>query len=401
MIYASTGTYTLAGTVTGPGAAGATIVLGGASTATTTTSANGSFSFSGLPNGTYTLTPSETGIGFSPASQTVTINGAHSLGTTFSTAVLGYSVSGTVSGAPGITMGLTGTTSQTTVADGSGNFTFATVPNGTYTIAPVGAGFSVTPASQSVTVNGAAVTGVNFTGTVIYYSISGTITGGAGSTVNLTGTSTATTTANGSGNYSFTGITVGTYAVIPVITEGVVFNPGSQTVVVSGASAVGVNFAVPNGCPCDTIWPSAPTPATADFGDTKAVEVGVNFTASADAYITGIRFYKASTNTGTHVGHLWTSTGTLLGTATFTSESASGWQQVFFPSPIPVTANTTYTASYLAPAGHYPANLNYFATSGVSTPPLPGAGRQHNGSQRSVCLHEHRGIPEPRCRRHS
>ena len=40
--------------------------------------------------------------------------------------------------------------------------------------------------------------------------------------------------------------------------------------------------------------------------------------------------FKSVANTGAHVGNLWTANGTLLATATFTSESASGWQQVSF-----------------------------------------------------------------------
>src|SRR5208283_5762484 len=84
-----------------------------------------------------------------------------------------------------------------------------------------------------------------------------------------------------------------------------------------------------------------------------------------NGYITGIRFYKGSGNTGTHLGHLWTSTGTLLATATFSNETASGWQQVNFATPVAITAGTTYIVSYYAPAGHYAYNLNYFASSGV------------------------------------
>ena len=59
-----------------------------------------------------------------------------------------------------------------------------------------------------------------------------------------------------------------------------------------------------------------------------------------------MRFYKAATNTGTHVGNLWSNSGTLLATATFTGETASGWQQVTFATPVAITANTTYVASY-------------------------------------------------------
>ena len=38
----------------------------------------------------------------------------------------------------------------------------------------------------------------------------------------------------------------------------------------------------------------------------SAVELGVKFRSDVAGYITGIRFYKGAGNTGTHVGHLWT-----------------------------------------------------------------------------------------------
>ena len=72
-------------------------------------------------------------------------------------------------------------------------------------------------------------------------------------------------------------------------------------------------------CPC-SIWGTNVTPTTTDSGDPASIEVGVKFTTDASGYVTGIRFYKASTNTGTHIGNLWTSTGQLLATATFTNE---------------------------------------------------------------------------------
>ena len=90
--------------------------------------------------------------------------------------------------------------------------------------------------------------------------------------------------------------------------------------------------------------------------------MGVKFKTDASGYITGIRFYKASTNTGTHIGNLWTSTGQLLASATFTNESASGWQQVNFSPPVPVSPGTTYVASYFAPNGHYSDDGAYFYT---------------------------------------
>ena len=122
-------------------------------------------------------------------------------------------------------------------------------------------------------------------------------------------------------------------------------------------------------CPC-SIWTSSAVPSVVDSGDTAAIELGVKFRSDVNGYITGLRFYKSLANTGTHLGHLWTSTGTLLASATFTNETASGWQQVTFPSAIAVTAGTTYVASYFAPSGHYSRNSGQFASAGIDNPPL-------------------------------
>jgi hypothetical protein len=134
------------------------------------------------------------------------------------------------------------------------------------------------------------------------------------------------------------------------------------------SAGVSVTVAPPD-CPC-TDWISSTTPSEVDSGDSNSVEVGVKFRADFNGYITGIRFYKSSANTGTHIGNLWTSGGTLLATATFTNETASGWQQVNFGNPVAINSNTTYVASYFAPAGHYSDTPDYFATSGLDNPPL-------------------------------
>jgi hypothetical protein len=119
-----------------------------------------------------------------------------------------------------------------------------------------------------------------------------------------------------------------------------------------------------------TIWPVTTVPGTVDSGPDNSVELGVKFRSDSSGNITGIRFYKASTNTGTHVANLWTITGTKLATATFTNETASGWQQVSFSSPVAITANTVYVASYHTTTGHYSDDLNYFSGKGMDSPPL-------------------------------
>ncbi|HME72332.1 MAG TPA: DUF4082 domain-containing protein, partial [Myxococcota bacterium] len=117
-------------------------------------------------------------------------------------------------------------------------------------------------------------------------------------------------------------------------------------------------------------FPSTAVPATADSGADKAVELGVKFKTDVPGTITGIRFYKGSGNTGTHVGNLWSSTGQRLASATFSGETASGWQQVNFSTPVSITANTVYVASYHTNTGHYSDDQNYFARKGVDNPPL-------------------------------
>jgi hypothetical protein len=111
------------------------------------------------------------------------------------------------------------------------------------------------------------------------------------------------------------------------------------------------------------------TPVTADEGDdASAVELGVKFTTSQPGAVTGVRFYKGSGNTGTHVGHLWTSDGVLLASVTFTNESSSGWQSANFSSPVALTPGTVYVVSYFAPNGNYASSPNYFSTDHASGP---------------------------------
>jgi len=119
------------------------------------------------------------------------------------------------------------------------------------------------------------------------------------------------------------------------------------------------------------IWSSATPPVDPPASDPRPVELGVKFRSDVSGYITGIRFYKAgSANVGPHVGNLWSRTGALLGSASFVGETASGWQRANFASAVAITANTTYVASYFAPAGGWTYDLNYFATAGADSPPL-------------------------------
>ena len=165
-------TYSISGTVTisgGTPLVGVTMTLSGAATATTTTAANGTYSFTGLANGSYTVTPSLAGYTFTPLNRSVPISGANVTGQDFTgTPVVGtYSISGRVStsgGAPkaNVTMTLSGAATATTTTNGAGQYSFTNLGNGSYVVTPKRTGCSFTPTSRDVTISGGNVTGQNF-----------------------------------------------------------------------------------------------------------------------------------------------------------------------------------------------------------------------------------------------
>ena len=119
-----------------------------------------------------------------------------------------------------------------------------------------------------------------------------------------------------------------------------------------------------------SVWPNASTPGTPQVtNDSSSVTLGLKFYSDVPGSVIGVRFYKGSNNTGTHVGALWSSSGVLLGQVAFSGETASGWQQMNFSSPISIAATTTYVVSYLAPRGSYADDQNY-SWSTVSGAPL-------------------------------
>jgi Domain of unknown function (DUF4082) len=121
------------------------------------------------------------------------------------------------------------------------------------------------------------------------------------------------------------------------------------------------------------------TPSTVDSGDGASVNVGVAFWSETVGYITGVRFYKATTNTGTHKGDLWYIAkdpgggAPKLAEVTFTGETASGRQTMSFSSPVAISPYTLYLASVLMPNGHYSENTSYFSYVETINSPLHAA----------------------------
>jgi hypothetical protein len=84
--------------------------------------------------------------------------------------------------------------------------------------------------------------------------------------------------------------------------------------------------------------------------------------------VTAIRFYKGSSNTGTHTGYLWRAGGTKLATVTFTGETASGWQTAILSTPVRLTVGTEYRVGMYSTSKFYALTSNGLATAVTNGP---------------------------------
>lgn len=249
--FVATAVYSLSGKITtGDGAAIPNVSLaltnGSSNLPPTLTNANGVYAFGNLPAGTYTVTPSLAGTAFLPVSRTVAISSASVGGLNF-VGGAPFTVSGKVTnssgtGVPTVTVLCSGG-ANSAVTDASGNFTFANLPAGTYTVTPSQPSSSFVPASRSVnpgspTANFTAffavsghITAVSSTGTPIA-NVSVTLKTSTGGAV-AGATSPAFTNANG--DYRFSNVPSGLYYVTPTL-SGYTFSPATQGLSVATTS---------------------------------------------------------------------------------------------------------------------------------------------------------------------
>jgi hypothetical protein len=98
-------------------------------------------------------------------------------------------------------------------------------------------------------------------------------------------------------------------------------------------------------------------------------DYGVKFRSDVDGVVLGVRYYKGGGNNGTHIAKLWDCNGAVLASASFENESFSGWQEVLFRTPVPISAATTIVASV-----HCQASIaiddGFFTRCGVDNGPL-------------------------------
>jgi len=106
--------------------------------------------------------------------------------------------------------------------------------------------------------------------------------------------------------------------------------------------------------PSTRIWPA--TPATPPTFEDASITLGVQFKSSVTGFVKGVRFFSPDAvpaTPGTFTGQLWTTSGLLLASGTFTNVTADSWNELLFSEPILITAATTYVASYHTDAIKY------------------------------------------------
>ena len=234
--------------------------------------------------------------------------------------------------------------------------------------------FSAATVSAPATPTGVAVSGTTASSVSLTWNVASGATsyellrkGPSDSSYVQIGTSTSTSYTDS----TVTASTTYSYEVIAVNSAG------------DSSPSSAVSTTTPAAAPL-SIWNDSAAPASNNqnifIGSTSGgVELGMKFQSSVAGTITGVQFYKGSLDTGTHTAELWSSSGQLLATATFTNETASGWQQVTFSTPVAIAANTTYIVSYHTNASNIAYTPNLLSSS-VTNGPLTALGNGVSGN---------------------
>ena len=156
-----------------------------------------------------------------------------------------YIASGKVNGdtLQGVTIELGGKATAKVITDANGLYSFSGLSNGNYTFIPSKPGYIFSPVNTSGTVNGANVTVTDFKSAAMTYKLSGTVTGDvkANVTITLNDAIKSTAITSTTGDYSFTGLTNGSYTASAVL-AGYKFAPANQVATIKDDNATFGNF---------------------------------------------------------------------------------------------------------------------------------------------------------------
>ncbi|NNJ11527.1 hypothetical protein EKD04_014415 [Chloroflexales bacterium ZM16-3] len=346
-------------------------LIGGSDTITATTASDGTYTISGVPAGTYMLTPAKESYSFSPTSRSITVS-SNVTGQDFTSTTPVYTVSGRITTSDG--SGLYGVTvsdgTRTATTDSSGNYTLNSVPVGSYTLTPTRSGYSFSPVTRDVTVNG-NLSGKDFIATIVTYTISGRITASDGSgTPDIVVTATRmyaypwgesdviTATTGIDGTYTISDISVGTYTLTPA-KASYGFSPISRSITVS-SDVTGQDFT--SATPVYTVSGRITTNGSGLYGVTVSDGMRTATTDSNGNYTLNSVPVGSYTLTPTRSGYSFspvtrdvTVNGNLSGkdfTATTVTYTISGWIATSDGTGIPgVVVTATKMSAYAYPWG--------------------------------------------------
>jgi hypothetical protein len=315
-------------------------------TANSAAVAGGTWSFTTVPDAAIaSRAPAASATNVDPASASITATLTNAASASLAVSSGGVTVAGTssfnattgvVTFAPSAALSNSKTYTVAATSNGvpvtGGTWNFTTIaPAVLSTVSPASAATNVDPATVKITATLAGAASAvlvvkagtaTVAGTSSFNASTGVVTFTPTATLGWTTAYTATVTANGTsvvnGTWSFT--TMAKQDQVSLFTTG--------------------------------------TPTNANVTTVLNINIGTRFRTSAAGVVTAIRFYKGTSNTGTHTGYLWNASGTSLATVNFTGETASGWQTATLSTPVRLTVGAEYRVSMYSSTRVYALTTN-------------------------------------------
>jgi hypothetical protein len=219
---------------------------------------------------------------------------------------------------------------HTASTDGNGNYTLSGLVAGTYTITPSKAGYTFAPTNRSVTITNTNQTGIDFTATLITYSVSGQILlsgGGAATGVTVSDGAGHSAITDSSGNYTIINMIAGTYTITPS-KSGYIFTPTTRSVTITTANLTGIDFTTATGCYTLTI-----TVNPANSGTVTSNPAVGNCPGDTTKYSAGTQVALTANPSGSYTFSSW-------------GNDASGTTN---PTNVTMDANKSVTANFSNP----------------------------------------------------
>ncbi len=360
----TTAGFSMSGTIN-PTAAGngATVTLNGAASASATADSSGSYTFAGLPNGSYMVTPKHTGYAFAPGNLSATVNGANVTGVNFTGNAA--PVAPTITTPPGnqtVTAGVTATFAV--VAAGTAPLSYQWQKNGV-NIAGATAASYTTPATTT------SDSGATFD--VVVSNTVGTVTSAA-ATLTVNPAPVAPTITTPPGNQTVTAGVTATFTVVAAGTAPLSYQWQKNGVNIAGATAASY---------------TTPVTTTADSGSTfRAVVTNTAGTVTSSAATltvnpapapaiqlnsSSISFTNAVVGTNSSQALIITNTGTAALTITQVTPTGAAFGVSGFTLPLNVNAGkqTTITVNFLPTlVGSVSGNISIVSNAPTSPTPV-------------------------------